>query len=67
MPTGTVKNFNAAKGYGFVIPDDGGKDLIAFGPDFAKSGVKGIADGKKISFDVSKVGGKPVATNIKVK
>jgi CspA family cold shock protein len=67
MPTGVVKNFNALKGYGMVVPDDGGKDAIAFGPDFFKSVVKGVADGKKVSYDITVIKGKPAATNIKLK
>jgi cold shock CspA family protein len=50
-----------------VVPDDGGKDALAFGPDFFKSVVKGVADGKKVSYDVVTVKGKPLATNIKLK
>jgi CspA family cold shock protein len=67
MPTGTVKNFNASKGYGMVVPDSGGKDAIVFGPDFAKANIKGMAEGKKVSYDLTIVKGKLVASNIKLK
>jgi CspA family cold shock protein len=67
MPTGVVKNFNALKGIGMIVPDDGGKDAIAFGPDFFKAAIKGVADGKKVSYDLATVKGKPVANNIKLK
>jgi len=67
MPTGTVKNLNVTKGYGMVVPDGGGKDALVFGPDVAKSGLKGIAEGKKVSYDITVVKGKQVATNIKPK
>ncbi len=67
MPTGTVKNLNISKGYGMVVPDGGGKDALVFGPDVVKSGLKGIAEGKKVSYDIAMVKGKPVANNIKPK
>jgi cold shock protein len=49
---GTVKFFNQAKGYGFVSPDDGGKDVFVHITAVQKSGIPELNEGVKISFDV---------------
>lgn len=48
---GTVKFFNAAKGYGFITPDDGGKDVFVHVTAVEQSGLAGLADGMRISFE----------------
>jgi CspA family cold shock protein len=48
---GTVKFFNAAKGYGFITPDDGGKDVFVHVTAVEQSGLNGLADGMRISFE----------------
>lgn len=53
MATGTVKWFNDAKGYGFITPDSGGKDLFAHFSAIQGSGFKSIKDGQKVTFDVT--------------
>ena len=64
MATGTVKWFNDDKGYGFVTPDDAGKDLFVHHSDIAGSGFKSLEEGAKVSFD-SEPGDKgPKAVNV---
>ena len=51
MATGTVKWFNDDKGYGFVTPDEAGKDLFVHHSDIVGDGFKSLAEGAKVSFD----------------
>ena len=52
MPTGKVKWFNATKGFGFIVPDDGGKDVFVHISAVERSGLTGLADNQKITYDV---------------
>lgn len=52
MPTGTVKWFNTSKGYGFIAPDDGGKDVFVHISAVERSGLTGLADNQKVAFDL---------------
>ncbi len=52
MPTGTVKWFNTTKGYGFIAPDDGGKDIFVHISAVEKAGMTGLADNQKVSFEM---------------
>ncbi len=64
MATGTVKWFDDAKGYGFITPDDGGKDLFVHHTGIAGDGFKTLAEGAKVEF-VPEQGQKgPQATNV---
>jgi CspA family cold shock protein len=54
MPTGTVKWFNDAKGYGFITPDDGGEDLFAHFSAIQMSGFKTLKEGQKVQFEVAR-------------
>ena len=65
MPTGTVKWFNDAKGYGFITPDDGGEDLFAHFSAIQMSGFKTLKEGQKVTFDITAGNkGKQQASNI---
>lgn len=68
MSTGTVKWFNSAKGFGFIEPDAGGKDVFVHVSALEASGIAGLADGQKVSFDEAedKRSGKTAASNVKV-
>ena len=50
MPTGTVKWFNTTKGFGFIAPDDGGKDVFVHISAVERAGMTGLPDNMKISF-----------------
>lgn len=52
MATGTVKFFNAQKGFGFIQQDGGGPDVFVHISDVERSGLYGLNDGQKVSFDV---------------
>jgi CspA family cold shock protein len=68
LPTGTVKFFNNDKGYGFVAPDDGGADVFLHISALEQAGIRGVAEGSKLSFDVvtDPRKGKTNAQNVKL-
>ena len=51
MPIGTVKWFNSAKGYGFIAPENGGKDIFVHISAVERAGMSGLAEGQKISYE----------------
>jgi CspA family cold shock protein len=53
MPTGTIKWFNHARGFGFVTPDGGGDELIANFTEVGSSDYRTLADGQRVSFDIT--------------
>jgi CspA family cold shock protein len=65
MATGTVKFFNTQKGYGFIQPDDGGKDVFVHVSAVERSGMYTLNEGQKVSFDVVTERGKTAAANLK--
>jgi cold shock protein len=65
MATGTVKWFNDSKGFGFITPDDGGKDLFAHHTSIQMDGYKSLKEGQKVSFEVKDGQKGPAAANIK--
>ncbi len=52
MAAGTVKWFNATKGYGFITPDEGGKDVFVHISAVEASGMTGLAEGQKVTFEI---------------
>lgn len=67
MTTGTVKFFNASKGFGFIAPDDGGKDAFVHISALESAGLPGLSDGQKVSYDLeSGRDGKASATNLQL-
>ena len=66
MPSGIVKWFNATKGYGFIAPDGGGKDVFVHISAVEKAGFSSLVDGAKVSFDVVPNRGKESAENLKI-
>jgi len=52
MATGTVKWFNSTKGFGFIAPDDGGKDVFVHISAVERAGLKGLNDNQKIAFEM---------------
>ena len=67
MATGTVKWFNESKGFGFIQPDDGGKDVFVHISAVERAGLRTLADGQKVTYDVEadRRSGKESATNLK--
>ena len=66
MPTGTVKWFNTTKGYGFIAPDEGGKDVFVHISAVERSGMTGLADDQKVEFDLEEGrDGRQMATNLR--
>jgi CspA family cold shock protein len=51
MNTGTVKFYNAQKGFGFIQPDDGGKDVFVHATALERAGLRGLAEGQKVTYD----------------
>ena len=66
MPTGTVKWFNSTKGYGFIAPDDGGKDVFVHISAVERAGMTGLADNQKIAYELREGrDGRSSATDLK--
>jgi cold shock protein len=66
MPTGTVKWFNTTKGYGFIAPDAGGKDVFVHISAVERSGLTGLADNQKVNYDLEEGrDGREMAANLK--
>ncbi|CAN5344685.1 cold-shock protein [soil metagenome] len=67
MSTGTVKWFNETKGYGFITPDQGGQDVFVHISAVERSGMRGLNEGQKISYDLEadRKTGKSSAVNLK--
>ena len=66
MTTGTVKFYNDQKGFGFIQPDDGGKDVFVHATALERAGMRGLAEGQKVAFDTAEDGrsGKIAVNNI---
>jgi CspA family cold shock protein len=64
MATGTVKWFNDAKGYGFITPDDAGKDFFVHHSAITGEGFKTLTEGAKVEFEAAEGQKGPEATNV---
>ncbi|MFN4283599.1 MAG: cold-shock protein [Alphaproteobacteria bacterium] len=65
MPSGTVKWFNAQKGFGFIQPSDGGKDVFVHISAVEKAGLSTLREGQAVSFDIVNERGKSAAGNLR--
>ena len=65
MASGTVKWFNATKGFGFIMPSDGGKDVFVHITAVQAAGLRGLNEGQKVTYEVVVERGKASATNLK--
>jgi len=65
MASGTVKWFNSAKGYGFIQPDDGGKDVFVHVSAVERAGLRGLNEGQKVTYDLESERGRTAAVNLK--
>lgn len=68
MPSGTVKFFNASKGFGFIAPEDGGADVFVHVTALERAGIRDLNEGDQVSFEVEedRRSGKVSATNLRV-
>jgi len=64
MATGTVKWFNDAKGYGFIAPEDGSKDVFVHFSNIAGDGFKSLSEGAKVEFETREGAKGPEALNV---
>ena len=62
---GTVKWFNTQKGFGFIVPDNGGKDVFVHISAVERAGLKTLNEGEKIEYDLEENRGRMAATNLK--
>jgi cold shock protein len=67
MPTGTVKWFNATKGYGFIQQQGGGNDVFVHISAVERAGLSGLAEGQAVDFEIVSNRGKSSAENLKVR
>ncbi|HLK25600.1 MAG TPA: cold-shock protein [Caulobacteraceae bacterium] len=65
MPSGTVKWFNATKGYGFIQPADGGKDVFVHVSAVERAGLNGLNEGQRLAYELQEERGKIAAVNLK--
>ena len=64
MSTGTVKWFNSEKGFGFIVPDDGGNDVFVHISAVEAAGMSTLNEGQKVSYELQENRGKQAATNL---
>ena len=65
MATGTVKWFNTEKGYGFIQPDEGGKDVFVHISAVQRAGLQGLQDGQKVEYEIATERGREAAADLK--
>ncbi|HXQ45268.1 MAG TPA: cold-shock protein [Caulobacteraceae bacterium] len=66
MPSGTVKWFNATKGFGFIQPADGGKDVFVHISAVERAGLRGLNEGQQVNYELQEERGRTAAVNLKV-
>jgi CspA family cold shock protein len=66
MPSGKVKWFNGQKGFGFIQPDDGGKDVFVHVSAVERAGIGSLNEGQKVSYELAQERGKTSAANLKL-
>lgn len=66
MPTGTVKWFNTTKGFGFIQPESGGKDVFVHITAVQAAGLHGLDENQKVTYEVVSERGKEAASNLKI-
>lgn len=66
MATGKVKWYNSQKGYGFIAPDDGGKDVFVHASALEAAGIRSLSDDQAVSYELQQDRGKTSAGNLKV-
>ena len=68
MTTGTVKFFNAERGYGFIQPEDGSNDVFVHATALEAAGIRSLTDGQKVTFDITmdERKGKTAASNVQL-
>lgn len=65
MATGTVKWYNAQKGFGFIEPSEGGKDVFVHATALEAAGLRSLNDGQQVSYELTEDRGKTSATSLK--
>ncbi len=65
MSNGTVKWFNATKGFGFIQPEDGGQDVFVHISAVERAGLRGLNEGQRVSYEVQNERGRNAAVNLK--
>ena len=65
MANGTVKWFNSTKGFGFIQPDDGGKDVFVHISAVERAGLRGLNEGQKVEYELQSERGREAAVNLK--
>jgi CspA family cold shock protein len=66
LPSGTVKWFNPVRGFGFIQPDDGSRDVFVHSGALERSGLESLIEGQKVQFDLERArNGRPAAANLK--
>ena len=65
MSNGTAKWFNATKGFGFIQPEDGGKDVFVHISAVERAGLRGLNEGQQVSFELQNERGRTAAVNLK--
>jgi len=66
MPEGVVKWFNPLKGYGFILPDEGGGDVYFHHSALQRAGLSGLSEGQRVTYELERAQGKTRAVNMRI-